>query len=124
MYDKVGLHKYIRHGVGQPQADQASTDQHRRGHEDGDSFRNADKRPKDQVSQHCGQLTQSVAEPKARSSEGQRQRSRSGSSLRVNFYPHEMQTEALVVAPHLLTVGNDSVVTTSREFQAEMLRPL
>lgn len=28
------------------------------------------------------------------------------------------------VPPDLLTVGNDSVVTTSREFQAEMLRPL
>ena len=26
--------------------------------------------------------------------------------------------------PHLLTVGKDSVVTTSNEFQAEMLRPL
>lgn len=34
-------------------------------------------------------------------------------------------TEAVqIVMPHLLTVGNDSVVTTSREFQAEMLRPL
>lgn len=70
MYGKIGLHKYIRHGVGQPQADQASTDEHRRGHEDGDSLGNANKRPKDQVAQHCRQFTQSVAEAKARSSAG------------------------------------------------------
>lgn len=68
MHGKLGLHKYIRHGVGQPQAHQASSHQHRRGHEDGDSFSNANQRPKNQVSQHCRQFTQSVAEPKAGSS--------------------------------------------------------
>lgn len=77
MHGKLVLHKYICHGVGQPQAHQASSNQHRRGHEDGDSFCNANQRPKNQVSQHCRQFTQSVAEPKASSSaEGHNKRQR------------------------------------------------
>lgn len=70
MHGNLVLHKYIRHGVGQPQAHQASSDQHRRGHEDGNGFCNANRRPENQVSQHCRQFTQSVAEAKASPSAG------------------------------------------------------
>lgn len=70
VYGEPVLHEYIRHGVGQPQADQASSDEHRRRHEDGDGFGDADERPENQVPQHRGQFTQGVAEAKARSSAG------------------------------------------------------
>lgn len=59
------LHKDVSPGVRQPQTHQASPDQHRWGHEDGDGLGDANKRAKNQVPQHCSQLTQSVAEAKA-----------------------------------------------------------
>ncbi len=65
---KLVLHEDIRPGVRQPESNQASPDQHRRGHEDGDGFCDANKRTKNQVPQDCSQLAQSVAEPKACSS--------------------------------------------------------
>lgn len=65
---KLVLHEDIRPGVRQPESNQASPDEHRRGHEDGDGLCDANKRAEDQVPQHCSQLTQSVAEPKASSS--------------------------------------------------------
>lgn len=68
MFGKLALHEDIRHGVRQPESNQASSDEHRWGQEDGDSLRDANKRPKNQVPQHCRQLTQSVAETKACSS--------------------------------------------------------
>lgn len=52
MYGKLVLHKYIRHGVRQPESNQASSNKHRRGHKDRDRFRDANKRSKNQVPQH------------------------------------------------------------------------
>lgn len=64
----LALHEDICPSVRQPESNQASTDKHWRGHEDGDGLGDANKRAKDQVSQDCSQLTQSIAEPKASSS--------------------------------------------------------
>lgn len=76
MNTKLVLHEDIRPGVRQPESNQASPDEHRRGHEDGDGLCDANKRTKNQVPQNCSQLTQSVAEPKACPSEERETRSR------------------------------------------------
>lgn len=66
------LHENIRPGVRQPQTDQASPHEHRRGHEDGYGLCDPNKRTKNQVPQDGSQLAQSVAEAKACSSGGEK----------------------------------------------------
>lgn len=59
------LHEDIRPSVRQPKSNQASSNKHWRGHEDGYGLRDANKGTKNQVSQDCSQFTQSIAESKA-----------------------------------------------------------
>ncbi|TNN74268.1 hypothetical protein EYF80_015511 [Liparis tanakae] len=76
MNAELALHEDIRLGVGQPERNQASPDEHGRGHEDGDGLCDADERAENQVPQDRCQLTQSVAEAEACSSGERRIRDR------------------------------------------------
>ncbi|KAA8592338.1 hypothetical protein FQN60_017793 [Etheostoma spectabile] len=80
MNAKPVLHEDILPGVRQPECNQASPDEHRRGHEDGDGLCDPNKRTKNQVPQDCSQLAQSIAESKACSSVGKMTRDRRSQS--------------------------------------------
>lgn len=107
------LHENIRTGVRQSKSNQASTNEHGRRHEDRDGFGDANQRAENQVPQHRSQLAKSVTEPET-CPPVDRRNNHVSCKNHVKMY----------LSSHLLTVGKDSVVTTSREFQAEMLRPL
>lgn len=62
------LHQDVWPCIREPESHQTTTHQHRWCQEDRDDFSNTDQRAKDQVPQHCCELTQSVTEAEAGSS--------------------------------------------------------
>lgn len=66
------LHQDIGPCVREPQSYQTSTHQNRGCQQDRDGFSDTDQRAKDQVPQHCCQLTQGITEAKACPSEGKK----------------------------------------------------
>lgn len=75
------LHQDIGPCVGKPQSYQTSTHQHRGCQQDRDGFSNTDQGAKDQVPQHCCQLTQGVTEAEASPSERKKESKAMHSSL-------------------------------------------
>lgn len=70
------LHQDVGPCVREPQSHQTTTHQHGGCQQDWDGFSNTDQRAKDQVPQHCCQLTQGVTEAEASPSEHKKETKR------------------------------------------------